>query len=73
MPEALEIVAVPAFDDNYLWLVHDAASGETVVIDPGDSAPVLAEADRPLLDLTAYAFAGGATGVHAPSGPTTGS
>ncbi len=42
----LEIVAVPAFADNYLWLVHDQASGETAVVDPGDPAPVLAEADR---------------------------
>jgi hydroxyacylglutathione hydrolase len=42
----LDIVAVPAFTDNYLWLVHDEASGETAVVDPGDAAPVLAEAER---------------------------
>ena len=42
----LDIVAVPAFADNYLWLVHDTASGETAVVDPGDAAPVLAEADK---------------------------
>ena len=42
----LEIVAVPAFADNYLWLVHDGASGETAVVDPGDAVPVLAEAKR---------------------------
>ena len=42
----LEIVAVPAFSDNYLWLVHDEASGETAVVDPGDAAPVLAEAEN---------------------------
>jgi len=42
----LEIVAIPAFSDNYLWLVHDADSGETAVVDPGDPAPVLAEANR---------------------------
>lgn len=42
----LEIVAVPAFSDNYLWLVHDGGSGETAVVDPGDAAPVLAEAER---------------------------
>ena len=40
----LEIVAVPAFADNYLWLVHDHDSGETAVVDPGDAAPVLAAA-----------------------------
>jgi len=43
---SLEVVAVPAFSDNYLWLVRDSASGDTVVIDPGDAEPVLAEADR---------------------------
>ena len=42
----MEIVAVPAFSDNYLWLVHDEESGKTSVVDPGDPEPVLAEADR---------------------------
>jgi hydroxyacylglutathione hydrolase len=42
----MEIVPVPAFTDNYIWLVHDEASGETAVIDPGDAAPVLAETER---------------------------
>src|SRR4030095_6023987 len=46
MASKLDIVAVPAFADNYLWLVHDASSGETAVVDPGDPAPILAEADR---------------------------
>ena len=40
----MEIVPVPAFSDNYIWLVHDDASGETAVVDPGDAAPALAEA-----------------------------
>ena len=42
----LDVVALPAFSDNYIWLVHDDASGETAVVDPGDPAPVLAELDR---------------------------
>jgi hydroxyacylglutathione hydrolase len=42
----MEIVAVPAFSDNYIWLVHDEESGETAVVDPGDAAPALAEAER---------------------------
>jgi hydroxyacylglutathione hydrolase len=42
----LEVIAVPAFADNYLWLVHDEDSGETAVVDPGDADPVLAEANR---------------------------
>ena len=42
----LEIVPVPAFTDNYIWLVHDDTSGETAVVDPGDAVPALAEAER---------------------------
>ena len=42
----MQVVAVPAFSDNYIWLVHDTDSGETAVVDPGDAAPVLAEAER---------------------------
>jgi hydroxyacylglutathione hydrolase len=42
----MEVVPVPAFNDNYLWLVHDDASGETAVVDPGDATPVLAETER---------------------------
>lgn len=42
----VEIVPVPAFSDNYLWLVHDEESGGTAVVDPGDAAPVLAEAEQ---------------------------
>ncbi len=41
----LEIVAVPASSDNYIWLVHEPASGETMVVDPGVADPVLAEAE----------------------------
>lgn len=42
----MKIAAVPAFTDNYIWLVHDEPSGETAVVDPGDASPVLAEAQR---------------------------
>jgi hydroxyacylglutathione hydrolase len=42
----IDIVPVPAFQDNYLWLVHDSLSGDTAVVDPGDATPVLAEGAR---------------------------
>ena len=42
----LEIIPVPAFADNYIWLVRDEASGETAVVDPGDAAPARAEAEH---------------------------
>jgi hydroxyacylglutathione hydrolase len=44
-PLSLEIVRIPALSDNYVWLVHEPASGETMVVDPAEAAPVLAAAD----------------------------
>ena len=41
----LDIVRIPALSDNYIWLVHDPASGETMVVDPAQAEPVLAEAE----------------------------
>ncbi len=41
----LEIVRVPVLADNYAWLVHDAVSGETIAVDPGEAPPVIAAAD----------------------------
>lgn len=37
---ALQIRRVPALQDNYLWLVHAPASGETAVVDPAEAGPV---------------------------------
>jgi len=42
----VEIVRIPALSDNYIWLVHEPASGETVVVDPAEAAPVMEEAAR---------------------------
>ena len=42
---ALEILRLPVLSDNYIWLAHDPASGETVVIDPAVAEPVLEAAD----------------------------
>lgn len=36
---SLEILALPAFDDNYIWVLRNADTA--VVVDPGDDAPVL--------------------------------
>ena len=41
----LEIIRIPVLSDNYVWLVHEPVSGETMVVDPAVAAPVLAEAD----------------------------
>ena len=37
----LEIVPVPVLRDNYVWLVHDSDSAETVAVDPSIAEPVL--------------------------------
>ena len=42
---------LPAFTDNYIWMLHDAQSA--VVVDPGDAAPVLRALSRLGLRLQA--------------------
>jgi len=37
----LEIIPLPAFDDNYIWLLRSPASDEVVAVDPGDETPLL--------------------------------
>ncbi|HEX7876725.1 MAG TPA: hydroxyacylglutathione hydrolase [Sphingobium sp.] len=37
----LEVVRIPVLSDNYVWLLHDDASGDTVVVDPAVADPVL--------------------------------
>ena len=41
---ALEIIRIPVLSDNYVWLVHEPESGETMAVDPAVAEPVLAEA-----------------------------
>ncbi|MGK8436682.1 hydroxyacylglutathione hydrolase [Ectopseudomonas hydrolytica] len=38
----IQIDALPAFNDNYIWLLQDPISRRCAVVDPGDAAPVLA-------------------------------
>lgn len=48
---ALSVLTVPAFNDNYLWLIHDGVNA--AVIDPGDAAPILAALEAHHLSLVA--------------------
>ncbi len=41
----LRIEPVPAFSDNYMWLLHDE-SGHALLVDPGDAAPALEALSR---------------------------
>ncbi|WP_434624797.1 hydroxyacylglutathione hydrolase [Azospirillum sp. B2RO_4] len=48
----MEVILVPAFADNYIYVLRDAASGKVGVVDPGDAAPVQAELERRGWSLT---------------------
>ncbi len=37
----LTFTALPAFNDNYIWLIQQASSQRCAVVDPGDAQPVL--------------------------------
>ena len=45
------MLAIPAFNDNYLWLVHDGANA--AVVDPGDAQPILEALAKHKLSLAA--------------------
>jgi len=40
----MNLLALPAFTDNYIWMLHDGH--HAVVVDPGDAAPVHEALDR---------------------------
>ena len=46
-----EIVTIPAFKDNYIWLIRDDKNA--IVVDPGDAKPVIAYLQAHYLNLTA--------------------
>jgi hydroxyacylglutathione hydrolase len=47
----MKLIALPAFSDNYLWLWHQGT--KAIVVDPGDSAPVLQALAKEGLTLVA--------------------
>lgn len=40
----MNLIALPALADNYIWVLHDGLTG--LVVDPGDAAPVREALDR---------------------------
>lgn len=46
-----EVIPIPAFRDNYIWLIH--RNGHAAVVDPGDAAPVQAALQARSLQLGA--------------------
>ena len=47
----MELTALPAFSDNYIWMLHDGA--RALVVDPGDAAVVQRALDARQLELGA--------------------
>lgn len=47
----LHIYPIPAFVDNYIWLLHNKR--DAVVIDPGDAAPIVDKLEELALNLRA--------------------
>lgn len=50
MHHDLQIIPIPAFKDNYIWLIHNGL--HAAIVDPGDAIPVLEILDRLNLKLT---------------------
>jgi hydroxyacylglutathione hydrolase len=49
--QSLQVTAIPAFDDNYLWLIHDREYA--AVVDPGDASAIEAALRQHQLKLAA--------------------
>lgn len=48
-----EIVAIPAFNDNYIWMITHPGNNKVAIVDPGDAAPVIEKLTAMNLDLAA--------------------
>ncbi|MDC3386148.1 hydroxyacylglutathione hydrolase [Gammaproteobacteria bacterium] len=48
----MNIIQIPAFTDNYFWLMFEDNNKSAVVVDPGDSAPVIKSLKDNNLELT---------------------
>ena len=69
----MNLIALPAFEDNYLWLLHDGQ--RALVVDPGDAQPVRNALKRLNLQLQGILVThhhgdhtGGVAALHAATG-----
>lgn len=49
----LSVTPIPAFNDNYIWLLREDSTSRAAVVDPGDAAPVIEALERDGLSLDA--------------------
>ncbi len=49
----MKIHPIRAFSDNYIWALHDETSNKIIVVDPGDSVPVIQYLEQNNLSLDA--------------------
>lgn len=42
----IQVIRIPAFTDNYIWLITNEARQYGVLVDPGSATPVLAELEQ---------------------------
>jgi hydroxyacylglutathione hydrolase len=69
------LIPIPAFSDNYLWLLHDGR--RALIVDPGDAGPVLRALQQNGLELESILVThhhpdhtGGVAELHAATGAT---
>lgn len=48
----MEILQIPAFTDNYFWILYSEENRKATVIDPGDSKPIINALSENNLDLS---------------------
>src|SRR6516164_5411691 len=49
---ALDVELIPAFSDNYIYLLRTPGSSDVGIVDAGDAAPAIRELERQGLTLT---------------------
>jgi len=47
----MSVTPIPAFSDNYIWLLRQDATPDVAVVDPGDASPVIEALERESLAL----------------------
>ncbi|WP_227370604.1 hydroxyacylglutathione hydrolase [Halomonas sp. M20] len=48
----LSVIPIPAFNDNYIWLLRQDSTTDVAVVDPGDAKPVIQYLERENLTLS---------------------